>query len=938
MSLIFLIVAYALMRAAPTLVSSLWRGDCATYVACSPAPMTKTRAIISQPDMLSAATRVGPYEILALLGEGGMGEVYRAKDTVLGREVAVKVLPPAFSADPERVARFQREAQALAALSHPNIASIYGFEQSGAIRALVMELVEGPTLADRIAKGRLPVEEALTIARQIAEALESAHEKGIVHRDLKPANVKIRPDGQVKVLDFGLAAMTQAARPMSSDPANSPTLTINATREGVIMGTAAYMSPEQARGTAVDKRADIWSFGVVLFELLTGRVTFAGDTISDTLASVLKTDPDWSALPAETPTTIRKLLRRCLERDRKRRLHDIADARLEIDEALTSPTEAPTTQKTTPWPWAVAALAALAAVAVSLIHFREEPPRPSLTTFSLPAPENTTGMENGSLSPDGRRIAFTAVPKGSSVSMLYMRSLDTLAPRALKGTEGARGTAIWSPDGRFVAFQTGGKLKKIDVNGGPPQILCDADSGGGVGAWSSEGVILFVLTSGGLYRVPAVGGTATLASKPDPSRKETRHTYPRFLPGGRRYLFVAGSDQPGASTLNAASLDSPQRTVIMPVESNVLFAPIESGGRYGYLLFVRDGTLLGQPFDSERLQTTGDAFPVTENISADPTSISGSVIRQYRFSASDSVLIYWTGSQGKDQLAWFDRSGKQLETVGPASQLNGIALAPDGQHIAAAMGDGPNAALWLLDGTRGTSSRLTFEGAQNRGPVFSPDGSRVAFCSTRTGGVAIYKKSSNGTGAEEKLLEIQGNGFLSDWSRDGRYLTYSSLGAIWFLLLESDHKPFPLQKTTARESFSHFSPDGKWVAYQSDESGKLQVYVQPFPPGAGASGKWQISVDGGVGGRWRGDGKELFYLAGGKLMAVEVSAVGGTFHAGIPKMLFDPRITSQFSWNNYAPSADGRRFLIPVAAEQEAALPMTVVLNWMAGLKRSTTQ
>jgi serine/threonine protein kinase len=299
--------------------------------------------------MLSAATRIGPYEILTLLGEGGMGEVYRAKDTVLGREVAVKILTPAFSADPERVARFQREAQALAALSHPNIASIYGFEQSGAVRALVMELVEGPTLADRIAKGRIPLKEALTIARQIAEALEAAHEKGIVHRDLKPANVKIRPDGQVKVLDFGLAAIVQSATPTSSDPANSPTLTISATREGVIMGTAAYMSPEQARGTPIDKRADIWSFGVVLFEMLTGRITFAGDTISDTLASVLKTDPDWSALPPHTPATIRKLLRRCLERDRKRRLHDIADARLEIDDALTSPPEAPTTQKTPPW-------------------------------------------------------------------------------------------------------------------------------------------------------------------------------------------------------------------------------------------------------------------------------------------------------------------------------------------------------------------------------------------------------------------------------------------------------------------------------------------------------------------------------------------------------------------------------------------------------------
>jgi eukaryotic-like serine/threonine-protein kinase len=515
--------------------------------------------------MLSAATRIGPYEILTLLGEGGMGEVYRAKDTVLAREVAVKVLPPAFSADPERVARFQREAQALAALSHPNIASIYGFEQSANVRALVMELVEGPALAYRIAKRRVPVEEALTIARQIAEALEAAHEKGIVHRDLKPANVKIRPDGQVKVLDFGLAAITQPARPMSSDPANSPTLTINATREGVIVGTAAYMSPEQARGTPIDKRADIWSFGVVLFEMLTGRITFAGDTISDTLASVLKTDPDWSALPADTPAPIRKLLRRCLERDRKRRLHDIADASLEIDEALTGPTDAspaPAPQKTTP-----------CAAAVSLVHFREAPPRPSVTTFGIPAPENTAGMDNASLSPDGRRIAFTAAPKGSSAELLYVRSLDTLTPRPLKGTERA-GAPFWSPEN--------------------------------------------------------CGGTPALVSTPDKSRKETRHTLPHFLPGGRRYLFVAGSDQAGASTLNAASLDSPQRMVIMPVESNVLFAPTESGGRHGHLLFVRDGTLLAQPFDGERLQTAGDAFPVAENISSSASAIVGSIFSLFR--------------------------------------------------------------------------------------------------------------------------------------------------------------------------------------------------------------------------------------------------------------------------------------------------------------------
>jgi eukaryotic-like serine/threonine-protein kinase len=893
--------------------------------------------------MLTPATRIGPYEVLTLLGEGGMGEVYRARDTTLGREVAVKVLPAAFVADPERIARFQREAKALAALSHPNIAAIYGFEQSGAIRALVMELVEGPTLADRIAKGPVPVEEALAVARQIAEALEAAHEKGIVHRDLKPANVKIRPDGQVKVLDFGLAKALDHDAPHTSDPSLSPTLTIGSTVAGVIMGTAAYMSPEQARGGAVDKRADIWAFGVVLFEMLTGRVMFGGETISDTLAGVLKTDPDWSALPAGTPAAIRRLLRRCLERDRKRRLHDIADARLEIEEALAGASEASPAsppRKTPRWPWAVAAFCALAAAAVSLLHFREAPPVLSVTKFNIPAPENTVGMDYVSLSPDGRRLAFVATPKDSAASLLYVRSLDSLAPRALKGTEGAR-VAIWSPDGRFLAFQAGGKLKKVDVNGGPPQFLCDSDSGAGAGAWSSDGFILFVKLSGGLYRVPAAGGTPVVVSTPDGSRKETRHTFPQFLPGGRQYLFVAGSDQAGSSSLVAASLDSPQRTVIMPVESNVMFAPAEAGERHGHLFFVRDGTLLAQPFDSERLRTAGDSFPVAENISAVSNTTRRSVIRQYRFSvsASGGTLVYWTGSQQKEQLTWFDRSGKELETIGPASQFRGVALAPDGRHIAAATGEGANTQLWLLDGTRGTSSRLTFGGGRNSRPIFSPDGSKVAFNSDRTESAGLYQKAANGTGAEEKLLESKEFVLLTDWSRDGRFLTYDTIdagsnGDIWILPLDGDRKPYPFLKTAANETFSHFSTDGKWIAYHSDESGKAQVYVQPFPPGAGVSGKWQISVDGGVGARWRGDGKELFFLAGSKLMAVEVTAAGATFHAGIPKMLFDTRMSSLFYWINYAPSSDGRRFLISAPLEQEAALPMTVVMNWLAGAKK----
>ena len=443
--------------------------------------------------------------------------------------------------------------------------------------------------------------------------------------------------------------------------------------------------------------------------------------------------------------------------------------------------------------------------------------------------------------------------------------------------------------------------------------------------------------------MPSAGGTPTLVSKPDSSRKERRHTNPQFLPDGRRYLFVAGSDQPGASTLNAASLDLPQRTVIMPVESNVMFAPAENGGPVGHLLFVCGSALMAQPFDAERLRAIGDAVPVSENISRTRVPTSFSVIRSYRFgvSATGDTLIQWSSTQPRQQLAWFDRSGKKLESVGPVSQMDGIAVAPDGAHIAVGMAeDFAETQVWLLDTTGGTSSRLSFEGARNFRPRFSPDGSQVVFTGSRGDGEGIFRKSANGSGAEEKLLTPTNFRFVSDWSPDARFLTYITSDPerkfdLWVLPLEHDRTPYPLLRTRANENFAQFSPDGKWISYESDESGKMQVYVQPFPPGSGNGGKWQISVDGGGGARWRRDGKELFYLAGSKLMTVEVNVVGETFHAGIPRMLFDTPLTAQPSRHNYAPSADGRRFLMAAPVEQETALPLTLVLNWQVALPKS---
>jgi Tol biopolymer transport system component len=753
----------------------------------------------------------------------------------------------------------------------------------------------------------------------------------------------------VKVLDFGLAKALTSEAPSDMSPISSPTLTMRATMAGVILGTAAYMSPEQARGQNVDRRADIWAFSVVLYEMLAGRPLFAGPTVSDTLAAVLRADPDWSALPPDMPEPIRRLLRRCLARDSKKRLADIGDARLEIDEALAGPAQprpAPRS-KVAPWPWvAVATICAIAAILVFLMRFRETPPRRDIVRFSIPAPENTTGFDLAAISPDGRRIAFVARPRAAADTLLYVRFLDSLTPRTLQGTERAGGP-FWSPDGQFLAFRSAdGKLKKVDVTGGAPQELCDSDSSG-PGAWNSSGVILFQrVADGGLYRVPAAGGTPILVSKPDPSRKETRHIDPQFLPDGRHYLFVAGSEQPGASTLYAAALESPQRTAIMPIESNVMFAPAEGGRRTGHLLFVRGGALMAQPFDAEQLRTTGEAFPVGENIGTISTFTSATVIRSYRFgvSANGETLIQWGVAEPKEQLTWFDRSGRKLEAVGPVSRMAGLAVAPDGVHIAVGMGEEfAECQLWLLDGTRGTSSRLTFQGGPNVRPRFSPDGSQVVFLSNRANGSGIYRKAANGTGTEERLLPTTGAVYATDWSPDGRFLAYvvsdpQSKFDIWILPLEGDRKPYPLLHTKANENYPQFSPDGKWIAYQSDESGQPQVYVQPFPPGAGNSGKWQISVDGGWGARWRRDGKELIYLSGSKLVAVDINAAGGGFRAGIPKMLFDTVLTAPFAWYNYAPSADGRRFLMAAPVEHEAALPLTVVLNWQAGLKKVTLQ
>jgi Tol biopolymer transport system component/predicted Ser/Thr protein kinase len=892
---------------------------------------------------LATGTRLGPYDIVAPIGKGGMGEVYRARDTRLKREVALKVLPDAFARDPDRMVRFRREATVLASLNHPHIAALYGLEEN----TLVMELVEGETLS-----GPLPIDTALDYARQIAEALEYAHEKGIVHRDLKPANVKIAAEGVVKVLDFGLAKVIEDPGP-PDEAGDSPTITLGSTRVGAIMGTAAYMSPEQASGKTADRRADIWSFGAVLFEMLTGRQAFAGESVADTLASVLKVEPDWDALPKGTPASIRRLVRRCLTKDRKQRLQAIGEARLALENPGGTEEHAQAKAHATfSWlPWALAALFIVATSLLSFRHFREAPPVAEVVRFQIPAPGKTSFTLGAYVSPDGRRIAFPAAENGRIV--LRIQSLDSLESRPLAGTEGVIGQVFWSPDSRFIAFSAPGKLKKVEASGGSPQTVCDipmaAWYGGG---WSRDGVIDFGTIRGqGLMRVSAAGGAASPLTLLDLSRGEIFHTDPSFLPDGRHFVYQRYSSAEEKSGIYLGSLDAkPEQQGskrLVATLSSVAYAP-SSDPALGYLLFVREGSLMAQAFDARRLELAGEAVPIAEDLPD---------FGRPQFSVSTTgVLAYRTGGETfpTTQLTWFDRAGKSLGTVGEPGQYNTVALSLDGTHVAVsrtdpqAVGGGGrgtrgNTDIWLHEFARDTSTRLTFDPGMDWMASWSPDGSRIVFASARDGSMNLYQKVSSGAGNEEALLKSNETKFPYDWSQDGRFLLYAVSAqrhSLWVLpLTGDDHKPIPYLQAESNASQARFSADSRWVAYMSDESGKREVYVRPFPAASG--GKWMVSRGGGVQPHWRRDGKELFYIsADSKLMSVEVTAGSGTFQAGIPKALFAAPIWGGGVNNNvtrYDVTADGKKFLINSLPREGTAAPpspITVVLNWQTGLKK----
>jgi eukaryotic-like serine/threonine-protein kinase len=876
------------------------------------------------PGALAAGSMMAEYRIAGKLGAGGMGEVYRAIDTKLQREVALKVLAPEFAQNSAWMSRFQREARVLASLNHPHIAAVYGLEESDGQRAIAMELVEGPTLAERMARGRVPIPEALAIARQMAEALEYAHEKGIVHRDLKPANVKLRPDGVVKVLDFGLAK--------AIDSNEAPAVT--ATGAGIIMGTPAYMAPEQAAGLPVDRRADIWAFGVVLFEMLAGRQIYARKTMLETLAAVARDDPQWDELPTETPVEIRRLLRRCLDRDGKKRLRDIGEARITIEAVLageTEPIEA--RQKRRPWlAWSVAALLAGCLAPVAILHFREKPPAPSaIMRFDIPAPEGGYFC----LSPDGRKVAYQALG-----GRLWVRSLESGESRDLAGDIG--GAPFWSPDSLFVGYPSheGKFFKKIEATGGPSQTVASLRGSWGGGAWNRDGTIVFSDMPAGLFRVPASGGVPVQITALDPVRHELQHWGPSFLPDGRHFVYLRYSTDEGKSAIYLGSVDAkPEQQSSRPLVTSTRapgYAP-SADPATGYLLFVREETLMAQPFDNRRLELTGQPAPVAEQMNV--TTTGGG------FSASDNdVLVFRRSTATERQFSWYDREGKILGTVGEPGDYEGMALSPDGKQVAVSKRNGKSANLWLLDIGRGAATRFTFGAASDTFPRWSPDGSAIIFSSNRNGANNLYRKPANGTRDEELLLKSDEDNTPTSWSGDGRFLLYTvrnpnpkSHGEIWVLPLDGGKKPVPFLITEFDEISARFSPDGHWVAYASNESGQSEVYVRSFSINSAgtaveAGGKWQISNGIGEQPHWRGDGRELYYRSptDGNVMAVEI-ATNPSFRHGVPKTLgvTTTRSLGTFAWDA---APDGERFL--KLAFKNGPAPFTFVLNWQGALKK----
>jgi eukaryotic-like serine/threonine-protein kinase len=901
------------------------------------------------------------YRIVQKIGEGGMGEVYRAEDTNLHRRVAVKVLPDEFSHDVERLARFQREAQLLASLSHPNIATLHGLEESDGNRFIVMELVEGQTLARRLQKGALPVEEALEVCRQIAEGLEAAHEKGVIHRDLKPGNVMLTADGKVKILDFGLARVFRGEGAgdlgLGGDAARSPTITEAMTRPGVILGTAAYMSPEQARGKPVDKRADIWGFGCVMFECLTGRRAFPGETVTETLAAVLSGSPDWSLLPAETPAAARSALRRCLQRDPALRLRDVGDARLEISGAALEPSmPAGPSRPLSPGQLTAASVAILVVgVLIGLVAMRSwrpgvsQPPQPVVrTTMKLepghwldgvrnPPPE---GFENPTrtamaLSSDGRFVVYSAVkenPTPQDKPRLYLRRIDQLEAKPIAGTEGGLRPFL-SPDDRWVGFWADGKLMKVSVDGGAPEVLCEGQDALGA-SWGDDNQIVFVPGwTSGLARVPANGGKPETLTVPVTSNEELLHWLPCCLPKARGVLF----------TVRGSVFDSHPRVGVVDLTTRKWRLLLEDAAdaRYlasGHLTFVRQGRLMVAPFDQAKLDLAGQPVPTTVSVMQALNSEDGAYHTadgQFSTSASGS-LVYVPGGilpDMENSLVSVDFKGKSEPIVSFKAPFAGPRLSPDGRRIAYST-FGVEKQVWIYDLERGTVTRLTFDGAAI-GPIWTPDGRRVVFGWAKAGDQKIYWQPADGSSPMERLVRSEGWQWAGSFSPDGATLAFFEFARPGNpqLLNVHDRKVNPFLNSRFDGFWPELSPDGRWMAYGSFESGRCEVYVQPFP---GPGGKWQISNDGGTEPLWGRNGKQLFYRRNNRICVTDIQTKPD-FSASKPRMLFEqPGFVMASPVRSWDISLNGQRFLM-VKAEERKPQPVTemiLVQSWFEEVKR----
>ena len=876
---------------------------------------------------LTAGDRLGIYEVRDLIGVGGMGEVYRAHDTRLNRSVALKVLPDGFAGDPDRLARFKREAQVLASLSHSNIGSIFGFEETETVHALVLEFIEGPTLADRLAPGPLALDEALPVARQIADALDAAHAQGIVHRDLKPANIKVRPDGTVKVLDFGLAKAV-AGEQSSANVTQSPTITSPAlTQLGVILGTAAYMSPEQARGRPADKRSDIWAFGAVLYEMLTGKRAFEGDEISDTLASILKSEPAWGALPADTPPAIRRVLRRCLEKDPRRRTHDIADARLDLDEhdAPAGVAQSPSKSRFVnieriAWVLLVAALGGLIAYGVY-----RQPPEPQVVRFEIAPPEGgffgsgtgvgrADGTSGATVSPDGTQLVFASTNK-AGLTQLWIRRLDSFISRPLTGTDDAM-LPFWSPDSRSIGFYAAGKLRRFEMADGAVQTIADAAGVPRGATWGSRDVIVFsVGTPPQLARVSARGGELTALAQ----SSAVFPRFPFFLPDGRHFLYNGRGQSAQSIGLMLWSIEPGlEPRPVVDSDSNGAFAPPDR------LLFARGDRLMQQPFDVNTLQVTGEATPVIEQVLYNPGN------GRADFSVStNGVLAFRSSTNLSNQFAWFDRTGKLIETIGTPGNYRAPDLSPNGRFLA--YGDVNRRDIWILDLSRNVPSRFTSGAGNETTPVWFPDGSKIAY---RTDQGGVFEKDFTGTGTERVLLKENVNG-PDQVSADGKWILYFKVTPdanqdVYVLPLTGDRTPQMIAQTPFPDVEPQFSPDVRWLAYASSENGRNEIYVQAFPS---TGRRWQVSSSGGRQPLWRADGKELYFVSDDRrFFAVDVSERDGVFEYGVPKFLFDMRANVFNTRNSYIPSRDGKRFLVNMLLEADDA-PISIVQHWQATVK-----